>query len=969
MYTPTNAYQRKFSSGLIVALLAVSGLLVLVVLTSPVSASNASSPSITLSNNVVPYLLSTSETVTISNPSTNQYAITGFTLTLPTGFNFTSSGSVSTTYFTCNVATATGSAKASFSCTSTNGLPPGASNSFTSAALALKSPAPTSASAVIASATTSVQDASSAAYYSGSSQTLYGIGTTPSVIVSFASGSACNPGPFVAGSAACATIASLKTSDALGYAGVPVSWTASAHGSVTPSSTVTASSGNASATFTPTNFVKDSPTTVTATLGTSTITNHTSVVTVSGAPTKVTVTAPGSTTTTAPTDYITTFGTFTVGTTPATYADISGTSPNIINISLTDKFSNPVAFKTGDSLKLLASNGGFYNATSKAEQTSLNAAITVGATSYVATFPYIQSSVYGTVSTISAALTRSGVTYSGQSGQLITSTFDVKSNTPTTSLTGTVAAGSPLTVIFKLTNAQKGVPVELYVNSTASTAVNGNGKFSNGANATTVYTNSTGYATAAFTMDTGAGATLYFNANVTAPINGAAKNALGPSVTSLGVSTKAGAPATMIIKTYFNSALTEQTKYAVNTAGTTLYVNIALADKYGNPTTDTLGYQLQISLGAPGALSAKTVYIKENGANTSSSFGPILWTTPTTLGTAVITATSSLGSASATITVVSPTPTLTVKTVNSSPLVSGSTFYVSSSFVSINGNANVSKGYPTSVEISSVCYTLGSGVSGCASISAANTVPFSIPIQLTSGLNTVMFNATDSKGNTVNSPSYTILVDTTAPQVAFATPNNANISSPATVSAHVVDSEGDLNASSVTAVATNLQTSTTKMLTASVTGTNNPGHSVTYAVTVSGLTTGNWSVALTATDLAGNSNSSTITVHVTVPFAQSFVVSGTPHSATIGSFTGINASYTNLNPTSQSVVVFAVFKNSAGQTMGIGTGSLTVGAGATQSVFIAEPVGLASGTYSVSIFVFTTGNLPVSVSTTISVTV
>jgi hypothetical protein len=106
-----------------------------------------------------------------------------------------------------------------------------------------------------------------------------------------------------------------------------------------------------------------------------------------------------------------------------------------------------------------------------------------------------------------------------------------------------------------------------------------------------------------------------------------------------------------------------------------------------------------------------------------------------------------------------------------------------------------------------------------------------------------------------------------------------------------------------------------------------------------------------------------------VPFAQSFVVSGTPQTTTIGTFTGINASYTNLNPTSQSVVVFAVFKNSAGQTMGIGTGSLTVGAGATQSVFIAEPVGLASGTYSVSIFVFTTGNLPVSVSTTISVTV
>jgi len=139
---------------------------------------------------------------------------------------------------------------------------------------------------------------------------------------------------------------------------------------------------------------------------------------------------------------------------------------------------------------------------------------------------------------------------------------------------------------------------------------------------------------------------------------------------------------------------------------------------------------------------------------------------------------------------------------------------------------------------------------------------------------------------------------------------------------------------------------------------------------VSGLGTGHWSVTLKAKDYAGNAAAPVTTiVKVTVAFAQSFVVSGTPYTATVGSFAGINASYTNLNPTAQSVVAFAVFKNSAGQTVGIGTGSLTVGAGKTQSVFIAAPVGLASGTYSVSIFVVTTGNLPVSVTTTISVTV
>ena len=80
----------------------------------------------------------------------------------------------------------------------------------------------------------------------------------------------------------------------------------------------------------------------------------------------------------------------------------------------------------------------------------------------------------------------------------------------------------------------------------------------------------------------------------------------------------------------------------------------------------------------------------------------------------------------------------------------------------------------------------------------------------------------------------------------------------------------------MSAVATNLDTLATKTLTATVTGTNNPGSPVTYGVTLSGLTTGNWSVKLTATSLAGISNSSTITVHVTVPIVTSFFVSGTP---------------------------------------------------------------------------------------------
>ena len=926
------------------ALLAVSGMLFLVPLAAPTIASGTASPTISLAPNVFFGTATTGLTVSIANPSSNSYAITGFTI-FPTSSSWVMSGSSpSASTFTCSVLTG-----GSLQCVNGD-LAPGGSVAVTG--VSLQAPAVSSYPAKAALGST-VQFASSSAFSTGPSTAVYEIetGTT----VSFTPSSVTN---FVAGSAPLSLSVALSNAD---DAGIPVSL-ASTSGTFSASSGTTGSGGSFTVSFTPSNTAGTA--TLTATIGTSATTGTGSVTTIAAAPSQVTITLPGSTfATTAPTDYITSSGTDSAG---VTLASVS----TGISISLADRFGNPVAFAAGDSLNIITSNGQFNPNSGSTMTTSITESPTSGSSSYSVTNGYFQSELYGTISTISAALTRGSSTYSGQSGQLITSTLDTTTPSPTPSIEGStsVAAGSTVYLHVTLSPAQKGVPVEVYLDAAASTLKNANGHFSNGATSIVVNTGTNGTAVASFVMDTGAGATLMFGDNVTAPINGNAANTLGASA-EYAISTVAGAPAKMIVTTYFDSALTESTTHAVNTAGTTLYVDIALADKYGNPTTDTLGYQIQIALSGPGSFSATNVYISQGATDTKGSFGPILWTTPTALGSAVLTASSSLGTATHTVTIVTPTPLLYINTVNTSPLVSGKTFYVTSDFVSINGNASASMGYPPTTTITSVCYTLGTGSNGCASITPANSVTFSIPVSLTSGLNTVSFNATDSSANTVKSTSYTILVDSAKPDVNFVTANNANISSPATVSAHVVDSEGDLNASSVTAVATNLQTSATKTLTASVTGTNNLGHSVTYAVTVSGLTTGNWSVALTATDLAGNSNSSTITVHVTVPFAQSFVVSGTPHSATIGSFTGINASYTNLNPTSQSVVVFAVFKNSAGQTMGIGTGSLTVGAGATQSVFIAEPVGLASGTYSVSIFVFTTGNLPVSVSTSISVTV
>jgi len=65
-------------------------------------------------------------------------------------------------------------------------------------------------------------------------------------------------------------------------------------------------------------------------------------------------------------------------------------------------------------------------------------------------------------------------------------------------------------------------------------------------------------------------------------------------------------------------------------------------------------------------------------------------------------------------------------------------------------------------------------------------------------------------------------------------------------------------------------------------------------------------------------------------------------------------------------VVFAVWKNSVGQTAAVTTGGLTLAAGASGTAFAPLAGSLTSGSYTVSVFVITTSDAPVSSTTTIS---
>lgn len=106
-----------------------------------------------------------------------------------------------------------------------------------------------------------------------------------------------------------------------------------------------------------------------------------------------------------------------------------------------------------------------------------------------------------------------------------------------------------------------------------------------------------------------------------------------------------------------------------------------------------------------------------------------------------------------------------------------------------------------------------------------------------------------------------------------------------------------------------------------------------------------------------------------IPPSSSFTFVKAPAQVSLSSAypVAINATITNAQAQSITAVVVAVVSNSAGQ-QGIFTGTVTVAAGATASAF---PVisGLASGTYTVNVFVLSTQGGSLSSSTTTTVTV
>jgi hypothetical protein len=544
---------------------------------------------------------------------------------------------------------------------------------------------------------------------------------------------------------------------------------------------------------------------------------------------------------------------------------------------------------------------------------------------------------------------------------------------------------TPVTVVVssligETTVHQTGVPVTLALcdhGSCTGTTAKYVGLFS-GSSTFSGVTNSTGGVTAKFAVDTKAGRQAIFNATVAAPMTGLPKNAV-VFVLPNNVTTIAGPASQFNVKVGFGTTLTPSTTYATPSA--TLYVNVIQSDAYGNLVKTGANQQTQITLTpSAGFVTATSIYIPTGcfetngttgvGCNVGfSGFGPIAWTMPSTLGPVTITAGGVLNgkqitSAAYTVTVVSASPTISVIT----PKPVSGFIYTNNQAVVFSGQANVSLGFPGTAHIKTIGYKIGTNPWQTASVAQLNKATWSVAITLPVGLSTITFNATDSNSpaNTVVSSPYSVLVDTSTPTIVWTTVAGATVNSTAPLSAKIVSSEGDLNATSIS-----LRYNGTALPASdiTVTGSNSPGNNVTYTVTAN-LPGGHWTVQLMATNLAGTTGSSpTLTVFQQLTPTSSFVLVGSVVKATVGGNPdGITGTYLNNLPGTQTVTVIGTATNAGGQQVAAATATITINS-LGQQTFSLSFLGLTPGqTYTINFYAVSSAGVAGSVLSTTTLT-
>jgi len=611
--TLTNAYVKKISSGTILALLAISGLLFLVPVATPVFAANASLPTVAVTANSI-VLDSSANVVTlkISNPAGNSYTITGFSVAAPSGWTVT--GTTAGGYLPSHSNTASGAlwTVSTFTVGTGAGIPPGQSDVVTFTATA-----PGAGSFPINSVFTSeVQDASAVAYYAGPSFSILVIDHTTVTTITVTPAGSNTATSYTAGTAVYTVTATVTAAEA--QSGLTIVWSdggsgaasatyPSSFGSATSTtSAATATTATATTTFQPSE-VKTLTGVPTATIGTCvsvrcTAADGSTIVTVAGSPSTVTVTA-GATST--QTDYITFHGTG-----GYTGAVLSGeVAAGGLTGQVADAFGNTVTsgitFAAGQQCVITTFGGLFDLGVPTPSSTDTLAGGGAGCTAagaITSAHPYYQPSAYGSTTFVQIVMTgtynAAAFTASGKSQSLTTSSFDAAAVLGTPGLSTSVAAGnigagsaagvaSTITLTYTLTNAQAGVPITfLSVNTTnpyTGSFVGGNGlaTHKDPANITVATTVTSGVATATakFTVDTAVGDATTFKAEFANPITVPPDNPshiIGPSPATGAFTTIAGAASKLLVNAYFDQALAHKTTKSI--APQSLWIDVFLAD-------------------------------------------------------------------------------------------------------------------------------------------------------------------------------------------------------------------------------------------------------------------------------------------------------------------------------------------------------------------------------------------------------
>jgi len=965
-------YFNKFSSGTILALLALSGMLFLVPLAAPVHATqDASLPTLSASQTSYVYNVGTAgTTLKITNPITNSYAITSITIFAPTGFKFTASTGAPGTYL--NSESIFTIAAETFTITgSSAGIAPGFSDTVTLGTITATAASPATAAPPTGTFTTTLIDAgSNPASYPGPTWVAYDLsaGTTIAVTGTVSS--------FTAGSSPL----TITATDSTGQPGVPVTFKVNSHqlttgftATVSPSTGTTGSTGTVTTSFTPSNWATDSAK-ISATSGGNAATNGTAsglITTFAANPTKVTFYLGGAPNVFPTTHYVTASATITGGGT-ALYADIPSGQ---VSYAATDAFGNSAGTVT---LGTITAANGYLTGT-----TAVNSCLEATTCGGYGLVPqYDQSGLYGSIGQIGATLSGSGFSVSGTTGFIQTSTFASTAgwNNPQNVLTDQAGKSQTFTVL--LGTVQTGVPVKIQICAYTvaacapspgfGTTKGYSGTFSNGFASISGVTNSSGEFAASLAISTTLGATVVTNATVTKPVDGSANpqsfNVPHSSTITTG---PGGAAKFQLYAPFFNSQLAGHTGpstiYA--TSGATLYVDAILTDAYGNIVNNALLQQIQITMATSGVsggglLSATSIYLSSGCSSTNTtgivgtclgSFGPVAWTLPTTLGASTVTATGVINgvaiTGSITVTTISPLPTLSV----TSPKPVSGVIYSASPFITFSGKANASLGYPsqvTPVTINSIGYKVNSLSWVSSTTSMLNQILWSVPVTLATGLSTIQFNATDSKHNTVVSSSYQVLVDSVAPTFTFAGITTATGCEAVTVTS----AAGDFNTASFTATYAGSPISSANIAWA---GTQTLGSPSTLTATICGLVAGTGTLSVTGSTYAPISNSASETLTVTVVLADSITFNtGTATYGVIGAYKGVTVSVTNSWGSAQTVVIFATLKS--GTSIYVAEGTATIAAGQTNAVVCLDLQTVPAGTYSVTFAAVTTSNAAVS---------